>query len=365
MPILALVAALLLGILSPAISAQSAKDRGLGLVTLDLEDVPLDKAVRAMDAQVDPDLHLTTYADPKRRVTLKVRRRPVGRVLDILKLGRPDVRPLSGGSVAAHMRTLPSGLIVPSYPLFPRDQWSECWKLRAVIPGAEFVARATPWGEAGQHKLLIHGMRDFSGLLDWNVRLKKSKGVNSPLGTCRIHSPQCVLLPPSEKGLPTVEVFGALHYHERKHVRLAHGPDGWPAARVGSYTLQVTWPKVVLVSKQPRITQVLETALPASSIVLIRKPGVPDRNPRRNIGSFGGIGGRIRARRNPRRIQWCGCWKGEKIVPYTGAVYPRSSQISVPIPLGALYEESEIAAVEVEFGVPRKKSFKATLKPIR
>ncbi len=345
--------------------AQSPRDRALGLVTLDLEDVSLEMAVKAMNAQVDADLHLTTEADPKRRVTVKARRRPIGRVLDILRLGRPGTAPMRGRSVPEYMRVLPNGAIAPSYPLIPRASWSECWKLRAVIPGAEFVARPTPWGDAGQQKLVVHGMGDFAGLLDWNVRLRKSKGVTGTLGTCRIHSPQCVLLPAAEKGLPVVEVFGTLYFHEPKHVRLVHGPDGWDVARIGGYTLKITWPQVVLVSKRPRIMQVLQAALPERSISIIRQAGIPDRDPNRNIGLAGGAGGRVRARRNPKRIQWCGCWKGEKIEPYTGPNHPRASQISVPIPLAALYEESEVAAVEIEFGMPKKKSFATTLKPIR
>jgi len=349
---------------TPAL-AQSAKDRALGRVTLDLEDVPLDVAVKAMNAQVDVDLHLTTYADPKRRVTVKTRRRPIGRVLDILGLGRPGTEPLRGRKVIESVRRLSNGVIVPSYGLYPRDQWAECWTLRAVIPGAEFVARPTPWGDAGQHKLIIHGMKDFAGLLDWNVRLRKSKGVRGALGTCRIHSPQCVLLPAAEKGLPVVEVFGTLHDHERKHIRLVHGPDGWSVARVGDYTLRVTWPQVVVTAKRPKITRVLEATLPATSISLVRNPGVSNRTPDRKLRSFGGYGGRVRARRNPKRIQWCGCWKGEKIEPYTGTDFPHSSRITVPIPQGALYKESEISALEIEFGLPRKKTFKTTLKPVR
>jgi len=176
----------------------------------------------------------------------------------------------------------------------------------AYIPGGGFVFRRSTWIQENQTAgTVFHtaSMREFEGELEWEV-VRIRAGGDQEFLKCSRHSPGVVFVEDSKLADAVVTLRGVRRWYRATSVEFLSPSEG-DTRHVGSYSLELRWPSVIVRSALPMAKDVLDRTCAPCDIQVRVKPGREWRGSLRSSSScvdieFCGVeleGTRV----------WCGC----------------------------------------------------------
>lgn len=323
-------------------AAKEAKQRQrstkLRLVTCDVSDVTLDEALKIFNKETGVRFETDTI-DVSRKVRIREQSAPLGQVLYRLGLACS----WSSNGTSCRLDPLPSDSVF---------QFTDGVSFNFQL--LSFESDGTRVG----YVVKTRTEQSFEGLSYWTIKRITAKGKAVAIETCAEHSPDKVFIRQPEPPTFDVVVTGIRWWYADLSMSISDPAEGM-RRRVGSFEIELQWPKIIIRSDQPVPEDVLKKCISFGDIRCVVREGI-------ELPRYGGrLGGkRLNGQKRPQGTSWCTCKDG----PRPGE--PKAPPATREYPYEFTGKEStlkvtDLKEIALRFHWPVEEKFELTSPPLK